>query len=114
MRSVLEERGLESIFRIEKEPENETYLLESWGEVDKDDVAEWVTKLKAEGVPKKDGSKLPVCEYDLTNLRWLAAAVRDSLNIKLWNSIEKDLGYDATGPEIFIAAVQQFQLTNAS
>ena len=50
-----------------------------------------------------------VCEYDLENLKWNGKAIMQSIYLELWETIEKDLCCDPSGPEAFAAAVYKLQ-----
>jgi hypothetical protein len=52
--------------------------------------------------------------FDEDNLVWSDIEIIASISIELWEVIKKDLGYDATGPEVFNAVVRKQQQVNAS
>jgi hypothetical protein len=55
-----------------------------------------------------------VCDYDLDNLRWSGKAVLNSVSLELWETVEKDLGADAVGPEVFTAVVYKLQQVSSA
>jgi hypothetical protein len=57
---------------------------------------------------------LPTCTFDGDNLAWSGTAILASISIDLWEAIEKDLGYDVTGPKVFDVVVRKQQQVNAS
>ena len=52
---------------------------------------------------------IPVCPYNLDNLKWSGKAMINSISQYLWQCIEKEVGYSATGPEIFVSVVEKTQ-----
>jgi len=116
IREYCEERGLDTVFRIKIDAAKEVYLLEEWGMAEVDTATEWVTELK-DGVldhSKSDGSRCAICQYDLSNLSWSGKALLNSIDLDLWSEIEKELSYDASGPEVFSAIISRMQQTNSS
>ena len=57
---------------------------------------------------------LPICKFDYDNLSWIGKCVLASIMLELWDTIEKDLGYDASIPEFFCAIIQKQQQVNSS
>jgi hypothetical protein len=83
MRGYFEERGLDTVFRVfDPATDTEVYLLKDWGSADPVKVVAWEEMLK-EGV-----GDLPVCEYDIDNLKWSGKAVMNSIGLDLWETIE--------------------------
>jgi hypothetical protein len=78
---------------------NEVYLLEGWGSTKETDIFTWVQTLQ-NGLLKENGTRLPACTFDGDNLSLSGTAILASISIELWESIEKDLGYDTTGPGV--------------
>ena len=103
---------MDTMFRVLSEGK-EVYLLEklgicvSWG------VMDWVKELK-EGVLKADGSRHDICQYDIDNLQWSGKALLNSIDLDLWAEIEKELSYNASGPEVFASVIERMQQVNAS
>jgi hypothetical protein len=120
LREYCEERGLDSVFRIRLDS-GEVYLLEEWGQTTLEGLTLWISDLKR-GVPKypitrsTDGTieRLAVCQYDISNLQWSGKAVLNSIDMDLWSEIEKELSYNATGPEDFLAVIERIQQTTSS
>jgi hypothetical protein len=112
IRAHLEQKGMDTVFRVVSGKE-ETYLLTDWGDLTNEKVANWINDLKT-GVPKATGIRGPVCTFDLDNLMWSATMLKNSISIRLWESIEANLEYEATGPEIFMGIVGRFQYNSSS
>jgi hypothetical protein len=109
-RSYMEERGMDTILHVYDWKTNyETYLLTDWGSK----IEAWVATLRA-GVPKADGTLLPPYDYDLDNLKWSGKAILNSVSLPLWETVEKDLGVDVTGPEAFAAVVYKLQQVDSA
>jgi hypothetical protein len=92
---------------------SETYLLSEWGSASPTKIDAWVTTLRS-GVPKPDGTLLPVCDYDGDNLKWSGKAILSSITLALWETVEKDLGVDASGPEAFASVISKLQQVNSA
>jgi hypothetical protein len=113
-RSYMEERGLDTVFYIyDGQTDSETYLLTDWGSASPAKIESWVATLRA-GVPKTDGTLLPPCNYDLDNLKWSGKAILNSITLPLWETVEKDLGVDGSGPEAFAAVVYKLQQVSSA
>ena len=54
------------------------------------------------------------CPFDADNLYWSGRAVINSITLEFWETLEKDLPTDASGPEVFAAVVRKQQQLNAS
>ena len=111
LRVNLEERGLDTVFRIINNTTGaETYLLEKWGESKNEEMIEtWVKNLR-EGLPTSAGP----CTFDEDNLIWSGKAVLNSISLDMWESIEKSLPPYPSGPEVFGAVIRKKQYLNAS
>jgi len=105
---------MDTVFRIyDQASDSEIYMLDDWGLASTESAAAWNASLKT-GVPDTATTTHPVCPYDLDNLVWSGAAMRASVSLKLWTLVEKDVSYDASGPEIFIAVLQKLQMLTVS
>jgi hypothetical protein len=109
MRSYLEERGMDTVFRI-FDPDNnsETYILKDYGSASSTEVTTW-TKTLEKGVGDRDP-----CNYDLDNLMWSGKAIMNSIALDLWETIEKDIGVQAGGPVAYATVVGKIQQVSAS
>ena len=87
-------------------------MLDDWGQATTESVKAWVALLKS-GVPDTTTSNHPVCQFDLDNLVWSGAALKSSVSLKLWTLVEKDVAYNASGPEIFMAVLNKLQMLTA-
>jgi hypothetical protein len=113
-RSYMEERGLDTVFYVyDGATDTETYLLTDWGSASPAKIEAWVATLRA-GVPKADGTTHLPCDYDLDNLKWSGKAILNSVSLPLWETVEKDLGVDASGPEAFAAVVYKLQQVSSA
>jgi transcriptional regulator NrdR family protein len=113
-RSYMEERGLDTVFYVyDGQTDTETYLLTDWGSASPAKIEKWVATLRA-GVPRMDGTISPRCDYDLDNLKWSGKAILNSVSLPLWETVEKDLGVDASGPEAFAAVVYKLQQVSSA
>jgi hypothetical protein len=109
LRVYLIECGLDTVFCVYHALTNtEINILIDWGSISADDVLAWVTELQT-GVSHTDGTTLPVCSYDLDNLKWSGRAVLNSITVALWDTLETQIGVDATGPEAYIAIINHLQ-----
>jgi hypothetical protein len=93
--------------------DSETYILTDWGSASPEKIAAWVTTLRS-GIPRRDGTTLPTCNYDLDNLKWNGKAILNSITLALWKTVEKDLGVDASGPEVFASVVSKLQQVSSA
>jgi hypothetical protein len=109
IRSYMETHGLDTVFRIyDSATDSEVYLLQDWGSSDTFKVATWEQTLLA-GI-----ANLPVCEYDVDNLKWSGRAIMNSISLDLWETIEKDVGVGANGPVTYAAVISKIQQVSAS
>jgi hypothetical protein len=114
IRSYMEERGLDTVFHIyDRQTDSKTYLLTDWGSASPAKIENWVATLRA-GIPMANGTLSPVCDYDLDNLKWSGKAILNSVTLALWETVEKDLGVDASGPEAFAAVVYKLQKVSSA
>ena len=114
IRSYMEERGLDSVFYVyDGQTDSETYLLTDWGSASPAKIEAWVATLRA-GVPDIAGTVSPPCDYDLDNLKWSGKAILNSVSLPLWETVEKDLGVDGSGPEAFAAVVYKLQQVSSA
>ncbi len=91
----------------------ECYLLTEWASANMESTDEWVEKLRT-GVPDSTGNKAAVCEYTLQNLQMSRKAVLNSLEIDLWQEIEREVPFDATGPQVLTAVLEvKLQVTSS-
>jgi hypothetical protein len=113
-RSYMEERGLDTVFHVyDWKTNSEVYLLTDWGSASPAKIEAWVATLRA-GVTQADGTTLDPCNYDLDNLKWSGKAILNSVSLPLWETVEKDLGVDASGPEAFAAVVYKLQQVSSA
>ena len=81
--------------------------------VEKGGILGW-TPFTTTGVGDGNGNYVPVCNFDCDNTACSGKAVFVSITIDIWENIEKDLGYDASMPEVFYAINQNKQQVNSS
>ena len=115
LRQKSEDTGLDTVFHVydpsSRHPEQ--LLFDDWGSISMDRVTTWVQDLRT-GVKRADGTREPVCNWDLDNLAWSADMVKASVTFKLWREIESSLPPRATGPEIFKTIVSHLKFPSAS
>ena len=111
LREEIEATGMDTVFWVMKGMQ-ETYLLSDWGAISRDMLNTWIDHLK-KGV-FKGGSRASVCPFDLDNLHRSAKKVKNSITIRMWEEIESELPYGASGPEIFFAIMSKVQHSSAS
>ena len=112
---------MDGVFRMVQAhaPNLEIYLLDDWGKAVPEAVEDWVACVKT-GVEVYSASDdppqktLPVCSYDLRNLEWSGKSILASVDLTLWEELEKELPYRPSGPEVFAAVVTKIQQVNAS
>jgi hypothetical protein len=111
----MEERGLDTVFHMYGgQTDSETYLLANWGSASPAKIEAWVATLHA-GVQKTNGTSSPPCDYDLDNLEWSGKAILNSVTLALWETFEKGLGIDASGPtEAFSTVVNKLQQVSST
>ena len=109
----MEERGLDSVFRVYNYKNNkEYYLLEKWAPVTRPQVIEnWIRQLRRR-MKFNPVNRHPSCDYDIENLAFSAKALRNSVTHEMWQSIENDLQERATGPEVFKAIIMKYRFIN--
>ena len=106
---------MENVFRVyDPDLKYEVYLLDDWGAAEDGKVSKWVQTLTTTGVGYRTGNFLPVYKSNCDNIAWSRKAVLASIRIELWETNEKDLGYDASGPEVFFAIIQKQKQVNSS
>ena len=108
IRANMEQSGMDTVFWVRASNTKECYLLRNYGELDSHTVAVWTDELKT-GV---DGAN--VCQFDLENLLWSGMMIKNSISVRLWEELEANLNYEASGPEIFIAVMERFQHNSSS
>ena len=114
IRVYMTDCGLDTVFRVyDGATDTETNVLESWGTTSPEDMKKWVLQLQT-GVVMKDGVTLPVCPFDLDNLRWSGRAISSSLKTEFWNRLRSVWPMDTPGPLLFVAAVSHLQQTSAA
>ena len=93
IRTHIEHKGMDTVFWVKQSSSEEYYLLTDWGEVNADQVEDWVVELKngVSGAPD-------VCQFDLDNLMWSALMIKNSVSVRLWEEIEANMDYDTSGP----------------
>ena len=114
IRVYMTDCGLDTVFRVyDGATDTETNVLESWGTTSLEDMKKWVLQLQT-GVVMRDGVTLPVCPFDLDNLRWSGRAISSSLKTEFWNRLRSVWPMDTPGPLLFVAAVSHLQQTSAA
>ena len=113
----MEERVMDTVFHVyDPATDKEEYLLKEWGGARMDEITVWIARLK-QGIKHLDHEGNDVtdpCPYDLDNLKWSGKAIMNSITLELWETIEKDLGADADGPEVFGTIISKLQQVNAA
>jgi hypothetical protein len=87
--------------------------LTGWGSASPAKIEAWVATL-CTGIPKLDGTLLPPCDYGLDNLKWSGKAILNRVLLPLWETVEKDLSVDASGPKAFAAVVYKLQQVSSA
>ena len=54
------------------------------------------------------------CQFDLDNLHWSGQAILNSIELSLWETIEKETRTDGDGPLVFAHIVLKLQQVSAS
>jgi len=117
LREFLEHHGMDSVFRVyDAATDTEIYLLVDWGKATEATIQTWLHEVTIAGVlGNADATdRHPVCTFDQDNLLWSGKAILNSVMTEFWETIEKDLGYDTSGPEAFACIIQKLQVVNAS
>ena len=113
--SYMEDNGMYTVFLVyDPDIKTEIYLLDDWGADEDGKVSEWVQTLTTRGVGYGKGNYLPICNFDCDNIAWIRKSVLVSITLELWETIKKDPGYDASGPEFFCSIIQNQQRVNSS
>ena len=98
-------------------------MLDEWGLISADEVKWWVDSLSVTGIfettaeafanrPPNAGDPPParqvkaICEYDCYNLCMSGLFIQECLSVELWNTVEKELPDNPTGPEILFKVIQ--------
>ena len=115
VRIYMEERGLDSIFRIFNYKTGvETYMFDKWSVVRKPKQVElWIRQLNR-GLKLSKTSRCPICQWNLENLQWSGKALENSVSNALWRLVERDLPAHATGPEVFKAIIMKWKHLSTS
>ena len=90
------------------------YLLDDCGEAEYGNISKWVKTLTTTGVGYGSVTFIPVCNFECDNIILSVKAVITSITIEMWDTIEKYLGYDASGSEVFFSIIQKQQQVNCS
>ena len=111
VRHDMESKGMDTVFHVlEFVNVTETYLLTNWGGVSPEMLFTWINVLQRGSI----AANITPCRFDQDNLRWSAEAIKNSITTRLYEEIESDLEFGATGPEIFYAIVRRLQHGSAS
>ena len=109
LRGHLEERGLDTIFRIFDTVRNtEVYLLKEWGSAKPDQVATWKNLV----LTRIGGT--PICDYDVDKLKCSRKYIVNNIYLDLWELINKYLVIKSNGTATYtaiISKIQQFSLS---
>ena len=98
---------METVFRVYyPNLKTEFYLLDDRGVAKDGKIFKWVQTLTTTGVGYWNENFLPVCNLDCDNLDWSGKAVPLAITLEIWETIEKYLGYNASGPEVFCDIIQ--------
>ena len=81
-----------------------TYILDDWGAAGEEEVKMWENLLKT-GVPDNSGTPQAPCPYNDNCLVWSRKLIVNSISVKLWEEIEKDLTYNISSPRVFVAII---------
>ena len=65
------------------------------------------------GVVYRKVKFLPICTFNCNNLYWNRKALLVSIVLQLWETINKYLGYNASGTDILCAITQKHQQVNS-
>ena len=107
---MLEMHRFDTVFHVTttlQNPANETYLLDTWGDLMLDQIEAFVELLE----DQTQGGADP---YDLENLRLSGLAIRDSLGPSLYSRVASLTTADTTGPVYLKTAINQVLFMNAS
>ena len=106
IRVYMEERGMDTVFRVyDADKGTKIYLLKDWGKSkDEEIIEDWIIKMR----------DIYKCEFDIDNLKWSRKAIVNSITLNMWEHIEKDLEIDISGPEIFAMIIRKQQHLNSS
>jgi hypothetical protein len=124
IRVAVEERGMDTVFRIyDPTTDTELYMLDRWGAATVDQVEEWIKTLSVDGVPSyvpgatdTDSwtiTTAPVCHHDVDNLTFSGKVIERSIDLALWEMVEREMGTARSGPLMFLHIVRRLQQTNA-
>ena len=110
VRIHMEDHGMDSVFRRIDSRGKEVYMLQEWGETEKQEVVEHVKQLK------KGTYNEPPCSFDIDNLRWSGKAIVASIGQDMWRTVEKEILTDdgVSGPHAFQIIIGHLQQTNSS
>jgi hypothetical protein len=105
----LEERGLDTVFRIcDPRDDPKVHLLWAWGNSDPLKVATWEETVVA-GV-----GNLPNCERGIDDFKWSGEAIMNSISLDLSETVEKDVGGSAGEAVTCAAVICEIQQGSAS
>ena len=105
MTMMIVQKGFDTVYKILIDNDRkELDLLKNWGKATKEQVKDWVKRLQ-----DRLGDK-----FDKENLKLSAHAVRNSIGPTLLARVISLTGAEATGPELFVTAVQQVNFMTAS
>jgi hypothetical protein len=100
---ALQERGLDTVFRMVISPTEEHYLLEEFGRAEVGTVTRWVNQVRALG-----------CIYDEANLVMSGKMLLASLSLDMLKKAERELPSGASGPEVYAVIINLHQSLNTS
>ena len=104
MMMMLVQKGMDTVFKVWDEGTQEVDLLKEWGMVTMESLTNWIERLQG-----TLGDK-----FDKENLKLSAHCIRASLGPHLLSRVVSLTGPEATGPELFLTAVQQVGFMTAS
>ena len=111
----MEDNGINNVFCVyDPDLKTEVYLLGDSGTAEDGKIFMWVQNITITGVGYRTRYCLPICNFYFDNITWRRKALLESITLEIWDTIKKDLGYNATGPKVFCAIIQKQQLVNSS
>ena len=109
LRGYLEERGLDTFFRIFDPFRNtKVYLLKYWGLDDPDQVVAWENLFLT-----RIGGAL-VFYYNVDNLKCSKKYIMNSISLDIWESIKKYLVIVSNGPATYAAVISNIHQVSSS
>ena len=104
---------MDTIFHVYNiDLKTKVYLLYYWRAAKDWKVFNFIQAPTKTGVGDVTGNFLHVRNFDSNNFDWGGKSILTSITLELWDTIENDIRYDASRPEVFCAIIHRHEHVN--